>query len=76
MKIVCAWWQSTPMRHWIFLAEQMRYSLETLGGDMGKALELYFDRKMIWAENGHLPAYYILLGGLLKDRRAMKGDNL
>jgi len=64
--------QSLPCRH----PEQMRYSLETLGGDMGKALELYFDRKMIWAENGHLPAYYILLGGLLKDRRARKGDNL
>lgn len=61
----CTRSQNLPCRH----PQQLRYSLETLGGDMGKALELYFDRKMLWAENGHLPEYYILLGGLLKGKQ-------
>ena len=53
--------QNLPCRN----PAQMRYSLETLGGDMGKVLSLYFDRTLRWAENGHLPEYYVLLGALL-----------
>lgn len=46
----------------------MRYSLETLGADVGKALELYFDQKLLWGWEGQLPEYFILLGGLLKKK--------
>ena len=44
----------------------MRYSIEALGGDVGKALELYFDKQLVWGRDGRMPEYYILLGGLLK----------
>ena len=57
----CMRLQDLPCRH----PDKMRYSLETLGGDMSKALSLYFDRKILWANNGHLPEYYVLLGALL-----------
>ncbi len=57
----CTRIQNLPCRH----PDRMRYSLETLGGDMSKALSLYFDRKLLWAENGKLPEYYVLLGALL-----------
>lgn len=43
----------------------MRYSIEALGGNVGKALELYFGKQILWATDGFLPEYYILLGGLL-----------
>lgn len=46
--------------------EMMRYSIESLGGDVGKALELYFNLQLLWGRDGHMPEYYILLGGLLK----------
>ncbi len=44
----------------------LRYSIEALGGDVGKAIELYFGEKLIWGEKGSLPEYFFLLGGLLK----------
>lgn len=46
----------------------MRYSLETLGADVGKALELYFDRKLLWGREGQLPEYFVLLGALLQKK--------
>ena len=46
----------------------MRYSIEALGGDVCKALELYFDQQILWGKDGHMPEYYILLGGLLIKR--------
>lgn len=44
----------------------MRYSIEALGGDVGKALKIYFHQRILWGRDGHMPEYYILLGGLLK----------
>lgn len=44
----------------------MRYSIEALGGDVSKALELYFHQQLLWGQEGHMPEYYILLGGLLQ----------
>lgn len=44
---------------------QLRYSVEALGGDVCKALKLYFDKDILWGENGHMPPYFLLLGGLL-----------
>ena len=51
-----------PCRH----PEQMRYSIEALGGNVAQAAQFYFDDRILWAANGHLPEYFILLGGLLK----------
>lgn len=45
--------------------ELMRYSIEALGGDVGKTLERYLGEKLLWAQQGRLPAHFILLGGLL-----------
>lgn len=46
--------------------EKMRYSIEALGGDVVQAVQIYFDDTILWAKDGRLPEYYILLGGLLK----------
>ena len=54
--------EGLPCRH----PEHLRYSVEALGGDVCKALKLYFDKEILWGKDGHFPAYYILLGGLLK----------
>lgn len=45
--------------------ERMRHSIESLGGDVGKTLSLYLGQELLWGREGHLPEYYILLGGLL-----------
>ncbi len=46
--------------------EKMRFSIEALGGNVALAVQIYFDDTILWAKNGRLPEYYILLGGLLK----------
>jgi len=43
-----------------------RHSIESLGGDVTKSIEHYFEEKLIWPEEGKLPSYFFLLGGLLK----------
>ena len=47
--------------------EKIRYSIESLGGDVGKIVEEQFGLNMLWAEDGHLPEYFLLVGGLLKN---------
>lgn len=59
---VCTRPDGLPCRH----PESLRYSVEALGGDVCKALKLYFDKEILWGMDGHMPAYYVLLGGLLK----------
>lgn len=46
--------------------ELMRYSIESLGGNVSKALELYFKENILWIEEGKMPEYFFLLSGLLK----------
>ena len=46
--------------------DRMRYSVESIGGDVLKSIRDFMDEEVLWAENGHLPRHYILLGGLLK----------
>ena len=58
----CTRLEGHPCRH----PEALRYSVEALGGDVCKALKLYFDKEILWGMDGHIPAYYLLLGGLLK----------
>lgn len=46
--------------------EIKRYSIESLGGNVARAVRIYFDDTILWAKDGQLPEYYILLGGLLR----------
>lgn len=45
--------------------EKLRYSVESLGGDVSGALGEYFSQELVWAKEGHLPEYFVLLGALL-----------
>lgn len=44
---------------------EMRYSIDALGGDIGKTMKTYFHRPIVWIQNGEVPEYLTLMGGLL-----------
>lgn len=46
--------------------DKLRYSVESLGGDVLKSIEDFFGETILWAEDGRLPEHYILLGALLE----------
>ena len=46
--------------------DRLRYSIESLGGDVEKTLELYFNERMLWGREGHMPEYMLLVGGLMQ----------
>lgn len=48
--------------------EKIRYSLESLGADVGRIVEEQFGLKMLWGQEGHLPEYYLLVAGILKNQ--------
>lgn len=50
-----------PCRH----PEQMRYSIEALGGDVEKIAAEILGSPLIWCGPGEFPPYYMLVGGLL-----------
>lgn len=45
--------------------DELRYSIEALGGDVGETMSRYFDKPILWIENGKRPDYLMLVGGLL-----------
>jgi predicted metal-binding protein len=45
--------------------EKMRWSVESIGGDVVKSLRDYFGLEIEWAKDGKLPGHFNLLGGLL-----------
>lgn len=45
--------------------EAMRYSIESIGGDVGRTLSKLMNIDLLWVEEGKLPEYYVLVGGLL-----------
>lgn len=45
--------------------EKMRWSVESIGGDVVKAVREYFGFEIEWAKEGRLPGHFNLLGGLL-----------
>ena len=47
----------------------MRYSIESLGGDVDKTVEDIFGFKIQYAKDGKLPEYLIFVGGLLYDKK-------
>ena len=46
--------------------ELMRYSIESLGGNVGKTVSKLMGYELEWVEEGKLPSYFVLVGGLLK----------
>ena len=48
--------------------DKMRYSVESIGGNVLKSIEEIWGEEILWAQDGHLPRHFILLGGLLKKK--------
>jgi len=44
----------------------MRYSIESIGGNVGKTVSKLMGYELEWIEEGKVPSYYVLVGGLLK----------
>ncbi len=57
----CARKDGAPCRY----PEQMRYSIESLGGNVGLTVTRYLHQELQWIEEGKLPEYFMLVGGLL-----------
>lgn len=51
-----------PCRH----PEKMRYSIESLGGNVGKTVHDLLGIELEWIEEGKVPSYFVLVGGLLE----------
>ncbi len=45
---------------------KIRYSLESLGADVVTLVQEQFGLPMLWAADGHLPEYFLLVSALLK----------
>ena len=48
--------------------EKLRYSIEALGGNVGKTADKLLGLSLEWVEDGKLPAHFVLVGGLLKNK--------
>lgn len=48
---------------------KMRYSIESLGGNVDQIIEDVFGFKVLYAQNNHLPEYMIYVGGVLYDKK-------
>lgn len=57
----CARKEDAPCR----FPEKMRYSVEALGGNVGLTVTKYLYQELQWIEEGKLPEYFMLVGGLL-----------
>lgn len=60
----CARESGLPCRH----AERMRYSIESLGGDVCKTAEKYLGKPLLWIKDGVVPEYMILVFGVLEKK--------
>ena len=57
----CSKEQGNPCR----FPETMRYSIESLGGNVGLTIEKLMGLKLEWMEDGKLPHHFVLVNGLL-----------
>lgn len=48
--------------------QKMRYSIESLGGNVGLTVSKLMGIELEWVTEGKLPSYFVLVGGLLKGR--------
>lgn len=53
-----------PCRH----PDKMRYSIESIGGNVGKTISELCGIEIEWIEEGKLPEHFVLVGGLLKKK--------
>lgn len=58
----CSRLEGKPCRY----PEIMRYSIESIGGNVGLTVSKLLGIELEWIEEGKLPDYYVLVGGLLK----------
>ena len=58
----CTKTEGLPCRH----PEKLRYSIESLGGNVGKTISNSFHIELEWVEEGKLPNHFVLVCGLLK----------
>lgn len=54
--------------------EKLRYSLESLGANVGLTIRKYLKQELLWMEEGRLPEYFILVGGLLMPRKTQADE--
>lgn len=54
--------QGKPCRH----PELMRYSIESIGGNVGLTVSKLMGIELEWVQEGQVPSYFVLVGGLLK----------
>ena len=47
--------------------DKMRYSIESLGGNVGLTLDKLMGIELEWMEEGRLPNYFVLVSGLLHE---------
>lgn len=57
----CTRRQGEPCRN----PEKLRYSIESLGGNVGLTVTKYLGQKLEWIEEGRMPHHFILVCGLL-----------
>jgi len=58
----CTRKEGLPCRH----PEAMRYSIESIGGNVGLTVSKLLGIQLEWIEEGKVPSYFVLAGGLLK----------
>lgn len=46
--------------------DKMRYSIESLGGNVGTTLSELMEIELEWIQEGRLPSYFVLVSGLLR----------
>ena len=46
--------------------DRMRYSIESLGGNVGKTISRLCGIEIEWIEEGKIPEHFVLVGGLLE----------
>ena len=54
--------QGKPCRY----PDKLRYSIESIGGNVGKTVHDFLGIPLEWIEAGQVPRYFVLVGGLLK----------
>ena len=46
--------------------DKMRYSIESLGGNVGTTLSDLMEIELEWIQEGRMPSYFVLVSGLLR----------
>ena len=48
------------------MPHKVRFSIESLGGNVSALTEKYFGKSLLWMKDGVVPEYFVLAGGLLQ----------